>query len=676
MAITNSKRVQVRMLGKLPVEIIVHIAEQLGQVDFTNLACACKAYHRVLFPQARRRLQIEFVGLQDQTDGVAIKHSLSTGNNVRVAIHCCPTAIWNSVDGRPCCGTRHFGLSGSDGAQDAIGVAQEKITKASALGTLEELSITGCISYPSAQKDSILASQQSGYKPRISLRAFDFRLDWTYFNMSLLKGIELGGLVKLNIPIKLPGSLPELRRALRSTAHLETLSIRDIPAREDFYEHLHCIGEGVRSLPRLRHLDLALTNPLRFTMWQHDENFEKPADESFHFDLIFSPDTYTLPRREEPVTQARLEADDPRGEVHSPALKWRPHLRLSSLSLKHIAVPAHAVETVFAPEALKEVDLSYSGVQKDVATLLNAGGTKLRKLTGVDYELLSPQILGFLAAQSELEVLKFMPPTDDFVAERIPGLDDGTYQHWRMSRRTEEIWENTFWSTEHNDRDVNGVTVYPGLENPSGEFLEALLNKPKLRSLAIPADMLDITPGFMAGLGRQLTNLEELEWAFDYTSPALLDAFAHMTHALVHLKKVTFLSLSRPWPLQGFVAEVLHTNWIRCKDYTDRLNPTLKHVRYRHHSHDSYAGLWERTSVYYRRDVPVKRYDPESRRPYKEAWMEVMEGKEEMSPDEMFDEGRTPKIVVERHPKAQRRRRVRRRGGKEKAPTSPAALGW
>ncbi|KAL9129279.1 MAG: hypothetical protein Q9217_002226 [Psora testacea] len=644
-------------MAKLPLEIIVLIAEQLGKTDCTSLASGCKAYYRILSPESRQNVHIEFAGSEHQRKAVAVRHSLSGGNFLWASIHSSGSGLW-----RPQESIHHHSPSRArfptdTGAKDAIEVASGTIASISTSGNLRTLSIGGYLRCSPADINSIFPRQRSEGEPQISLRELRFHMDWDFFDMLLVRRIQLRSLVKLDIPIKVPEHLPELESALGSMSNLETLLLRDIPAREDFYEHLHCIGSGVRSLPRLTRLGLALTNQLRPRAWEHDERFEKPDDESFAFDMIFSPEAYRVPTKEDAVAQLRQQAEDLRGGMHCPVSRWRPPLKLSDLSLKHIDLPVHALETVFQPEALKNVDISYGRLHRDVTAQLIAAKTKLVRVTGVDYELLSRQLLGFLAVQDELEMLKFMPPTDNYVAERVPEMDDGTYQHWRMTRVTEEIRANTFWSSEHDTRDENGVMMYQGLQNPSEQFLQAMQSKPRLRSLTLPADMFDITPGFMAILGRQLTSLEELEWAFDYTSKAHFDSFARMTHSLAHLKKVTFLSLSRPRDLRQFRAEDLHTRWIRRKCHSDVLNPTLKHVRYRHYCRDAYVGEWQSTSVYYRRDVPVKRYSPQSGRPYTEYWVELKVDEEEMGPEEMFEDGRTPRIVKD----APKKRRARRR---------------
>ena len=597
---------------------------------------------------------------------MAVKHNVTSDNSFSTTLQTGESAFWCAHDSHadqvsvpPQLCVRHR-------AREAIEVASRKIRRVSPpSGNLWDLRISGSLYCSSWDMKSILPLQQS----RLLVREFRFHMDWMFFDVTILKSIQPAGLLKLDIPVKAPEHLPGLGSALSSMSNLETLLLRDIPAREDFYGQLHCIGNGVKSLPRLKHLGVVLTNILRPKVWEQDDRFEKPANDSHFFDMVFPRETYRLPTPEEASLQLREEAKELRGEVHSPASRWRPPLGLSKLSLKHIDLPIHALETVFQPETLKDLDISNNEIHNDVPTQLRAAETKLKRITGVDYELLSPQFLSFLAVQDELEVVEFLPPTDAYVAEREPGMDHGTYQHWSLLRATEEQSASTCWSLEHNARDERGVAIYPGLEDPSQQFLQAMQNKPRLRSLTIPADMLDITPAFIAAVGKQFPALEELEWAFNYTSKAYFSAFARMTHALSHLKKVTFLSLSRPAHLKQFRAEEFHRRWIQRKCYADGLNPVLKHVRYRHYCSDAHAGKWRESRVYYRRDVPIKRYSQRTGRPYGERWMEIKWGEEEMDPEQMFEECRTPGIMRQA-PKKQRARRRRKQKGGEGGGTS------
>ncbi|KAL9636125.1 MAG: hypothetical protein Q9164_003016 [Protoblastenia rupestris] len=643
---TAATKVEASQQGKVPLEIIINIAEQLGKSDITSLACSCKAYHHILFPKVRRSLHIEFGRLGDPRKSVAVRHSVNGSNSLRTTIESCAAEAWPT-----------FGATSriDNGHNEAIEVAAQKLGRASSeLGHLEQLSMKGTLYCSPAQITAILPRQCDNGEAQLSLQDFGFHMSWELFDIPILKRIQPEGLRKLDIPVKAPEQLGELKAALSSTLKLETLILRDIPARQDFYPHLHYIGDGVRNLPHLKHFGLALTNALRPPVWDHDERFAKSEEVGHDFDLVFSLRTYGS-TEEERATQLGPRAVAVTMAVPKKTLSWVPPLRLSKISLKHLDVPARAFERVFDPKLLEKLDITYCNLHENVPTQLKAAGTKLKRFTGVDFELLSPQLLDLLSVQDELEVLEFIPPTDNYHVESRPVLDSGAYKHYELSRVTQNCGANMLWSTEHNARDENGVTMYADIENPSSEFMQALQNKPHIRKLTIPADMLEITPSFMAAIGNQLPGLEELEWAFDYSSKAHCFAFSRMTRALPYLKKVTFFSLSRPWDLQQFRAEDMHTGWIRFKRYADRLNPALKHVRYRHYSFQAHAGEWNDKTVYYRRDVPVKRYSPLSGKPYKEYWMEIPRDEQ----TEVFEEGRTARFEEE-HARSRRERRAYR----------------
>ena len=659
---TAATKVEASQQGKVPLEIIINIAEQVrlslflpltvavctntnfqfGKSDITSLACSCKAYHHILFPKARRSLHIEFGRLGDPRKSVVVRHSVSGSNSLRTTIEPCAAEAWPTFGA-----TRRI----DNGHNEAIEVAAQKLGRASSeLGHLEQLSMKGTLCCSPAQITAILPRQCDNGEAQLSLQDFGFHMSWELFDISILKRIQPEGLRKLDIPVKAPEQLNELKAALSSTLNLETLILRDIPARQDFYPHLHYIGDGVRNLPHLKHFGLALTNALRPPVWDHDERFAKSGEVGHDFDLVFAPITYGFTEGER-ATQLGPRATASSRPVPKKTLSWVPPLRLSKISLKHLDIPARAFERVFDSKSLEKLDITYCNLHESIPAQLRVAGTKLKRFTVVDFELLSPQLLDLLSVQDELEVLEFIPPTDNYHIESRPVLDSGAYKHYELSRVTQKCGANTFWSTEHNARDENGITMYADIENPSSEFMQALQNKLHIRKLTIPADMIEITPSLMAALGNQLPALEELEWAFDYSSKAHCLAFARMTRALPYLKKVTFFSLSRPWDLQQFRAEDMHTGWIRSKRYTDRLNPTLKHVRYRHYSFQAHAGEWNDTTVYYRRDVPVKRYSRLSGQPYQEYWMEIPRDEQ----TEVFEEGRTP-MLEEEHARSRRER--------------------
>ena len=130
------------------------------------------------------------------------------------------------------------------------------------------------------------------------------------------------------------------------------------------------------------------------------------------------------------------------------------------------------------------------------------------------------------------------------------------------------------------------------------------MNKPHLKKLAFPADMFNVTPSFLADIGTHLKSLQEVELGFDYQTAEYMDAFAALTWALPKLKKATLLSLNRPVRMTQFDT-INFIQAISGEDFTAAMNPTLKHLRFRLMSHESYKGKYDETRVFYRRDDPL-----------------------------------------------------------------------
>lgn len=213
-------------------------------------------------------------------------------------------------------------------------------------------------------------------------------------------------------------------------------------------------------------------------------------------------------------------------------------------------MPWWAFETVFSPDTIKELDLPTCRIAPIVWIVLGKLA-QLHKLANINYQILSESFISFLSTQHSLRLLSFARPPDiynvagtrsnvvdtqaDFtffaVTEAAPHLGPGTEWGRAHARNAWLLQSSKSWigyehmiqslSSWSNLKDLIGsLSSYADYQYPKkSSFVKCLSNKTSLKHLIIPADMFDITPGFMACLASELPALESIEWGFDYACP-------------------------------------------------------------------------------------------------------------------------------------------------------------
>ena len=448
----------------------------------------------------------------------------------------------------------------------------------------------------------------------LELEQLNFGLPWEEFDVQILGRLQINFLTHLSIPIKEVTDLKALGMSLGQMTELQSLHIIDIPAMEPYLENLAWIGNGLRVLRKLKSLGISLVNPTRRAWWERDESFERQENPSVYFDAVFSPSTYGKPADEQRREYLLQRSQDPRDDVHSTGMTlaaWRPPLALERLYLKHIDVPIYAWEEVFRPETLEILQLPYCVAPK-LWTTLETSKTQLKRLEGINFEMLSPELLSFLRTQQQLEVLEFMAGEDNYFS--MPPEDGDDW--WRMVPQSNNplarAREGSYWISDkefnkHVGFSPTGEAEYQGISDPKIAFLTTMESLHSLKKLTLTADMFVITQGFFLEIGLLLTSLEELELGFDYQDEDLFSAFCEMTWHLPQLKKMTFRSLSRPKPLPDYSAEFIYRDWLRHYGWSLKLSPTLRHVRMLESCENSHKGKYSWTHVFYRRDEPAPR---------------------------------------------------------------------
>lgn len=535
------------------------------------------------------------------------------------------------------------------GPHTNIDKLKEKIEKNTE--SLRNLSLDGY--WPTEEDAGHFASRPIALFPRgnkdgLTLKEFTFTISWRHFDVETLSCLRIEHLVELKIPISQPTDLQILGISMSRMPELRSLHLNDIPATFSYLEEIGWIGNGILTLPKLKSLGIALTNPIRPESWARDERFERDDDLSGYFDQIFQPATYGEPSDQQRREYVDQHAKDPRDDVHSTGVTlaaWRQPLALEKLYLKHVDIPSHAWKWVFRPEILVDLQLPYSVTESETWSTLKLCGTQLKRLQCIDFEMLSSELLDFLTTQCQLEVLEFSAGEDDYIAvpDYSPTLlpsDDW----WIMKRKSHDVFaparRGSYWTgPEHITFTEEGEAQYENLHNPKAAFLCTLKYLPGLKKLTLTADMFIVTAGFLLDIGRLLKGLEELELGFDYRNQEIFKAFCDTTRCLPRLRKTTFRSLSRPQPLDGYYAEGIHQDWLRHEEWTMKLSPNLRHVRMRAHCDDSYKGKYIETDVYYRRDSPVMLDG------YRDFWYKFPFTEADPTTDDAFEDGRVPSLA-------------------------------
>lgn len=368
--------------------------------------------------------------------------------------------------------------------------------------SIKELTLSGDIPYGYLNTCSLASYpfiQSFGFK-NIRPETFTVDLGWRDWDMDVLHGMSMTNLKVLKLPISLPSDCVRLGMALIVASRLESLTITDIPDREEFLSGLEYIGNGIISCaPTLRELDIEMTNYNRPAEWASDEAFIEREDPEFFFRKIFP---WTTKEELSALCTPHSRNDtNPTGEAP---------LGLRKLRLKHVNLPRNSFGTIFKAATIKHLQLPYSKADEQVWGLLQKHA-QLDTLTDISYGMLSTGFLEFLSGQSSLKEMTFARPQDQHETGPISLYGDEPYMTISVSEEAHRLGP-----------DIGAK--YPSLE----KFLSSLEHMTMLKHLVLPADMYTITPGCLLSVAASLTGLEHLELGFDYGDTVRAENFPFM----------------------------------------------------------------------------------------------------------------------------------------------------
>ena len=372
----------------------------------------------------------------------------------------------------------------------------------------------------------------------------NIEIRWAYWSPVMLSSFDLTTLRSLTMPVRMPFDCVKIGAAFMDMPHLVDLTITELCDSEDFVDQFCHLGDGIMALSTsLRSLDLSITNCNR-RGWK-DDAFVQPDDLTLFFAAFFPE-----PSRDRVEALVRANFEDPREplDVNLTRSSKGP-LNLERIRLRHIDLPWWAFETVFSPHSIKEIELSTCRVAPGTWDDLGKYA-QLRRLSGINYEILSGTFMHFLPTQHCLECLSFARPpdiytvtgtgSDDldlladvvlFAIKKSPLLGPGTQWGRAHARKIWLLQSRKSWiQYEHLIQSPNSWICYENLIRSLGSyeeyqypkksaFAKTLSNTTSLKHLVIPPDMFDITPAFMAYLAMLVPALESVELGFDYTSP-------------------------------------------------------------------------------------------------------------------------------------------------------------
>lgn len=132
-----------------------------------------------------------------------------------------------------------------------------------------------------------------------------------------------------------------------------------------------------------------------------DVPFVRPAKIALHFSAFFSDTS---------VKEAE-ESLGIRGSVLP--------LRLESLRLKNFGLESDAFLNYFDVHTINTLQLPHSRVYPGFWDSLTYNGTQLQELSGIDSDLVTPQLLHFLGSQLQIHTLTFAEPLLEFMPAEL-----------------------------------------------------------------------------------------------------------------------------------------------------------------------------------------------------------------------------------------------------------------
>ena len=413
--------------------------------------------------------------------------------------------------------------------------------------SLRKLTISGCLpsTFASVNDDAPGHTfKGAGGLCALKPECLNVELRWAYWSPVMLSSFDLTTLRSLTMPVRMPLDCLKIGAAFMEMPHLVDLTITELCDSEDFVDQFCHLGDGIMALSTsLRTLDLSITNCNR-RGWE-DDAFVQPDNIAFFFTAFFPE-----PSRDRVEASVRAKYKDPREplDVNLTRSSKGP-LNLERIRLRHIDLPWWAFETVFSPYSIKDLDLVTCRVAPETWDDLRKYA-QLRRLVGINYEILSGSFMHFLPTQHNLESLSFARPPDIYTVvgtgsdhldllfdvvyfnfEAAPLMGPGTQWGRAQARQTWLLQSRKSWiQYEHLIKSPKSWILYESLIYSLGSyqdyqypkrsaFAKTLSNKTSLRHLVLPVDMFDVTPAFMACLAMSVPALESLELGFDYASP-------------------------------------------------------------------------------------------------------------------------------------------------------------
>ncbi|KAI9879739.1 MAG: hypothetical protein M1830_007364 [Pleopsidium flavum] len=420
----------------------------------------------------------------------------------------------------------------------------------------------------------------------INLQEYKADVDWRLADMNQV--VQLPCFLKsLTVPVRYPGDCAILGRELKRFKNLESLTILSLPILDRFVDAFPQLAEGLAArASSLRSLAIELTAHSRPYSWDTDDFVvPEPTEMDKYFRALFP----TPVKHGKNICRVPLvcwDRDEP-----------QTVFQLTYLGLQHFGIPSNAFQEIFSKDHIKDLSLPNCKADPEVWNDLR-GSVNLRSLTHIDYDLLTPQLVNFIASQRSLETLIFSKPLPDRQLLGVASLGPGT---------------SPWYQTEIINRGE------PQHQNLAHLGKTALRNLSNLKSLSIPADMYDISCRDIQNLCYAFPRLERLELALNYDNLALLQSFRDCFLRLhPHLRKITFLSCRGKDPL----------HLLRYREQLSQPRPFCQGIRYLRY----FLLNGERQTYYEGRADPQTGIYPQHMK------LEGQEG------DEIFDEETTPMI--------------------------------
>ena len=351
---------------------------------------------------------------------------------------------------------------------------------------VKELTLRGNFSYTGPPGHYITSTPflQSGGFKAMQLEMLIVDLFWMDWNLDVLTDMWVANLKVLKLPICQASDYNRLGKALATMPRLVSLTITDLPDREEFISELGCLGTGIMACAStLRELDLEMTNFNRPCSWGGNERFIEPEENGFFFSRLF------------PCPSAEHSAEEYKAsrKCHSrsgPDLTVFPRLGLTKLRLKHMSLPWYSFALIVDATKIKSLELPSSMVDDFVWETLKLDA-QLHSLTEISSDMLSEIFLAFLGGQSSLQELSFTRPQDRYTGWLVAFSDFETAMTYTLSREAPRLGPDA------------------GAGYPSLDFLSSLEGMAMLKHLVLPTDM--YTSPDLASIAASLIHLENVE---------------------------------------------------------------------------------------------------------------------------------------------------------------------